>query len=133
MPIYAYRCDVCGHTKDVLQKLNAAPPEACPACGAAAFRKQVTAAGFQLKGNGWYVTDFKGGASAKKPDDKADAAPATQEATNGDAKQADAKTDAKEGVASPGPSSQPSPQRKEAAKPSPQREEGAKPAAPAAE
>ncbi len=61
MPIYAYRCSACGHAKDVLQKLSDAPLTACPACGAEAFSKQVTAAGFQLKGSGWYVTDFRGG------------------------------------------------------------------------
>jgi putative FmdB family regulatory protein len=61
MPIYAYRCEACGHAKDVLQKISDAPLTVCPACGADAFRKQVTAAGFQLKGSGWYVTDFRGG------------------------------------------------------------------------
>jgi putative FmdB family regulatory protein len=61
MPIYAYKCDSCGHAKDVLQKLSDAPLTVCPACGAPAFSKQVTAAGFQLKGSGWYATDFKGG------------------------------------------------------------------------
>ncbi|MFG6461746.1 FmdB family zinc ribbon protein [Roseateles sp. DXS20W] len=61
MPIYAYRCSACGHAKDVLQKLSDAPLTTCPACGAEAFGKQVTAAGFQLKGSGWYVTDFRGG------------------------------------------------------------------------
>ena len=61
MPIYAYRCSACGHAKDVLQKLSDAPLTTCPACGADAFGKQVTAAGFQLKGSGWYVTDFRGG------------------------------------------------------------------------
>lgn len=61
MPIYAYRCSTCGHAKDVLQKLSDAPLTACPACGAETFSKQVTAAGFQLKGSGWYVTDFRGG------------------------------------------------------------------------
>jgi putative FmdB family regulatory protein len=61
MPIYAYRCTECGHTQDVLQKLTDAPLVDCPACGAAAFAKQVTAAGFQLKGSGWYATDFKNG------------------------------------------------------------------------
>ncbi len=61
MPIYAYRCSACGHAKDVLQKISDAPLAVCPACGAAAFSKQVTAAGFQLKGSGWYVTDFRGG------------------------------------------------------------------------
>jgi putative FmdB family regulatory protein len=64
MPIYAYKCGSCGHAKDVLQKLSDAPLAVCPACGAAAFSKQVTAAGFQLKGSGWYATDFKGGSSA---------------------------------------------------------------------
>ena len=63
MPIYAYRCGTCGHAKDVLQKLSDAPLSICPACGAETFTKQVTAAGFQLKGSGWYVTDFKGGNS----------------------------------------------------------------------
>lgn len=64
MPIYAYRCASCGHAKDVLQKLSDAPLSTCPACGAESFAKQVTAAGFQLKGSGWYATDFKGGAAA---------------------------------------------------------------------
>lgn len=64
MPIYAYKCDACGHAKDVLQKVSDEPLTICPACGAAAFRKQVTAAGFQLKGSGWYVTDFRGGGAA---------------------------------------------------------------------
>jgi len=61
MPIYAYRCSTCGHAKDVLQKISDPAPGACPACGADTFVKQVTAAGFQLKGSGWYVTDFRGG------------------------------------------------------------------------
>ena len=64
MPIYAYRCASCGHAKDVLQKVSDPPLTLCPACGAEAMRKQVTAAGFQLKGSGWYVTDFRGGGSA---------------------------------------------------------------------
>lgn len=63
MPIYAYRCESCGHAKDVLQKISDAPLSDCPACGAATFKKQLTAAGFQLKGNGWYQTDFRGGSS----------------------------------------------------------------------
>lgn len=62
MPIYAYCCSACGHAKDVLQKLSDAPLTDCPSCGAAEFSKQITAAGFQLKGSGWYATDFKGGA-----------------------------------------------------------------------
>lgn len=73
MPIYAYRCSACGHAQDVLQKLSDPVLTTCPACGAEAYAKQVTAAGFQLKGSGWYVTDFRGG-NAAKPDAKADAA-----------------------------------------------------------
>lgn len=66
MPIYAYRCDACGHGKDVLQKMSDAQLTDCPSCGTAgAFKKQLTAAGFQLKGSGWYVTDFRGGNTAK--------------------------------------------------------------------
>ena len=73
MPIYAYKCGSCGHAKDVLQKISDAPLTACPACGAASFAKQITAAGFQLKGSGWYQTDFRGGGSngaATKTEDK---------------------------------------------------------------
>ena len=64
MPIYAYRCEACGFAKDVLQKMSDAPLTDCTACGKPAFKKQLTAAGFQLKGSGWYVTDFRGGQSA---------------------------------------------------------------------
>lgn len=65
MPIYAYKCELCGHEKDVLQKLSDAPLRTCPACGGEGMVKQLTAAGFQLKGTGWYATDFKGSGSAK--------------------------------------------------------------------
>jgi putative FmdB family regulatory protein len=65
MPIYAYRCDACGHGRDVLQKMSDAPLTDCPSCGVAgSFKKQLTAAGFQLKGSGWYVTDFRGGSAS---------------------------------------------------------------------
>jgi putative FmdB family regulatory protein len=68
MPIYAYRCDSCGHSKDVLQKISDPLLTVCPACSAESFKKQVTAAGFQLKGSGWYVTDFRDqGNKAKAP------------------------------------------------------------------
>lgn len=73
MPIYAYRCSACGHAKDVLQKMSDPVLSTCPACGAEAFSKQLTAAGFQLKGSGWYATDFKGGSGGT-------AAPATSKA-----------------------------------------------------
>ena len=64
MPIYAYRCEACGFAKDVLQKMSEDPLTVCPECQQASFKKQITAAGFQLKGSGWYVTDFRGGAGA---------------------------------------------------------------------
>ncbi|MEQ1805064.1 MAG: FmdB family zinc ribbon protein [Burkholderiaceae bacterium] len=73
MPIYAYRCEACGHSKDVLQKVSDARLTTCPQCGAQAFQKQVTAAGFQLKGSGWYVTDFKGNGQKPGGDAKSDA------------------------------------------------------------
>lgn len=63
MPIYAYRCDACGFAKDVLQKVSDPVLTECFSCGKSAFKKQLTAAGFQLKGTGWYVTDFRGGAT----------------------------------------------------------------------
>ena len=61
MPIYAYKCAACGFAKDVLQKMSDAPLTECPSCGQPAFSKQLTAPGFQLKGSGWYVTDFRDG------------------------------------------------------------------------
>ena len=64
MPIYAYRCDECGFAKDVLQKMSDPVLTDCLSCGKPSFKKQVTAAGFQLKGTGWYVTDFRGGSNA---------------------------------------------------------------------
>ncbi|MRV72986.1 zinc ribbon domain-containing protein [Duganella sp. FT92W] len=84
MPIYAYRCEECGHADEVLQKISDPQLTDCPACSKSSFKKQLTAAGFQLKGTGWYVTDFRGGsapatgvASAPKTDAAA-AAPATE-------------------------------------------------------
>jgi len=100
MPIYAYRCASCGHAKDVLQKLSDAPLTVCPACGAASFAKQVTAAGFQLKGSGWYATDFKGN-GAKKP---ADGAKTDDSKTDG---KSDTKTDTKIDGAKSGDSAAP--------------------------
>ena len=68
MPIYGYRCAECGEEHDALQKVSEPPLTVCPACGKPALQKQLSAAGFQLKGSGWYATDFK--ASAKKPAEK---------------------------------------------------------------
>jgi len=80
MPIYAYRCEHCGHEKDVIQKFSDPPLTVCPACGReGGFRKQLTAPAFQLKGSGWYVTDFrdnqKGKAAKPAPEGAAEAAP----------------------------------------------------------
>lgn len=68
MPIYEYRCNFCGHELEALQKLSDAPLTGCPSCNTDGLVKLVSAAGFQLKGSGWYATDFKGG--GKKPADK---------------------------------------------------------------
>jgi putative FmdB family regulatory protein len=87
MPIYAYRCNACGHAKDVLQKISDPVLTTCPACSAEAFQKQITAAGFQLKGSGWYVTDFRGGSggtSAPAVGSGAVAAPAAAAAASSD-------------------------------------------------
>lgn len=68
MPIYAYRCSSCGFEKDHLQKLHDAPLHTCPSCGKETYARMLTAAGFQLKGSGWYETDFKNsGSKASAP------------------------------------------------------------------
>ena len=82
MPIYEYRCSACGFEKDALQKMADAPLVDCPSCGKPALVKLVSAAGFQLKGSGWYATDFKGSGSAKPVEKaKTDGATKTAEAT----------------------------------------------------
>ena len=99
MPIYAYKCASCGHAKDVLQKISDPLLTVCPACGAAAFEKQLTAAGFQLKGSGWYATDFKGSPP-----------PAPAAGGNGAAEPAKSGTDAKpatDSAAKPAPAPAP--------------------------
>jgi putative FmdB family regulatory protein len=96
MPIYAYRCEDCGHAKDVLQKVSDPVLTVCPACGASSFSKQVTAAGFQLKGSGWYVTDFKG----KGKDNVSDAASAAKDSAAPAAGSADTGTPSKPSEAS---------------------------------
>ena len=67
MPIYAYKCSACGHEQDVLQKMSDPLLTVCPECEQDTYVKQVTAAGFQLKGSGWYVTDFRNNGSSGKP------------------------------------------------------------------
>jgi putative FmdB family regulatory protein len=69
MPIYEYRCSDCGFQKEYIQKMSDAPLTTCPQCGKETFTKMLSAAGFQLKGSGWYATDFKGGSSAPKKEE----------------------------------------------------------------
>jgi len=91
MPIYEYRCSACGHELEVLQKLSEAPLSTCPECGKPKLTKLVSAAGFQLKGSGWYATDFKssGTRAAFKP----------EHAKEAESKGTDAKGDTKNGGA----------------------------------
>lgn len=93
MPIYAYKCASCGHARDVLQKLSDVPLTVCPACGAESFSKQVTAAGFQLKGSGWYATDFRNGSSPPAADKAAGKAADGAASTSAEARPAESKPD----------------------------------------
>jgi len=87
MPIYEYRCDDCSHRGEFLQKVSDAPIKSCPECGSEKFTKLVSAAGFQLKGSGWYVTDFKNGSkSAAKSDTKSDSKTDTKSEAKSDGK-----------------------------------------------
>ena len=95
MPIYEYRCSACGHEMETLRKLADPPLTECPACHAETLVKKVSAAGFQLKGSGWYVTDFRNGnkpAAAKKDGDKG--APVTDKASDGASTDSSKSTDA---------------------------------------
>ena len=113
MPIYAYRCAACGHSKDVLQKMSDPVLTVCPNCGADEFQKQVTAAGFQLKGSGWYVTDFRGGpkpaaeGGSAGGDKQPDAA--TTDAKSGENVATSAKTDAAAASPASAPAASPAP------------------------
>ena len=109
MPIYAYKCGSCGHAKDVLQKMSDPLLTVCPACGEAAFSKQVTAAGVQLKGSGWYVTDFRAGGDGANSGVGAAAAPAPAATEGGVA----AATPAAAATPVPAPASSPGPSKSE--------------------
>ena len=95
MPIYEYRCSSCGHELEALQKLSEAPLVACPSCHADALVKLVSAAGFQLKGSGWYATDFKKGSAKPAAAKPADAGTPANEAKT------ESKPDAKSEAAKP--------------------------------
>ncbi len=93
MPIYEYRCDACGHQEDHLQKISEPQLTVCPACGKPTYKKMLSAAGFQLKGSGWYATDFK--TTGKKPaEKKADSKSETSTESKPESKP-DTKTDSK--------------------------------------
>jgi putative FmdB family regulatory protein len=93
MPIYEYRCSVCGAEHEALQKVSEPPLTQCPSCGKPGLQKRLTAAGFQLKGSGWYATDFKGG-GAKKSEEKKTEKTETKTDTKTDTKP-DSKTETK--------------------------------------
>jgi putative FmdB family regulatory protein len=102
MPIYAYKCESCGFAKDVLQKISDPVLTDCPECAQPSFKKQLTAAGFQLKGTGWYATDFKGSGAAPTTavaPAVGDAAPAA--AASSDAPASTAKTETAAPAAAP--------------------------------
>lgn len=115
MPIYAYRCSNCGHAQDVLQKISDPVLTVCPQCGQATYVKQVTAAGFQLKGSGWYVTDFRGdkkpakddAGDAAKPADKPAAEKGAEPAPASEAKSGDAAKKAESPASAPAPAASP--------------------------
>ena len=93
MPIYEYKCDLCGHTMEKLQKISDDPIKTCPECGGDGLRKLVSAAAFKLKGTGWYETDFKDkkpktDGKTNAPNKKKDSKPAesTETATKSDKK-----------------------------------------------
>jgi putative FmdB family regulatory protein len=112
MPIYAYKCESCGHAKDVLQKMSDDVLTQCPECGLATYKKQLTAAGFQLKGSGWYVTDFREGAKPEKAadDGKADKKPDVDKSDKSEGtKPAPATADASIKSTSPAPAAESSP------------------------
>ena len=92
MPIYEYQCANCGFQEEYLQKVSEPPLTVCPSCGKPKFAKLISAAGFQLKGSGWYATDFKGGARPAK--DKAEAKPEAKSDAKGETK-AEAKSESK--------------------------------------
>ena len=107
MPIYAYSCGACGHAKDVLQKMSDPSLTICPACGAQEFKKQVTAAGFQLKGSGWYVTDFRGGSKAGPAKSTDSENPSSPSAEPKAAESSASPADAVPATAAPAPSATP--------------------------
>ncbi len=121
MPIYEYACPDCGHQHDHLQKLADAPIAACPKCGSKQYYKKISAAGFALKGTGWYVTDFRNGNTGQKPGDKKAADDGAAAPASSDAKPADSASSKTDSAASPAatPATAPSPTPSPAPAPAP--------------
>jgi len=92
MPIYEYRCSECQFQEEYLQKVSEPPITVCPSCGKAAFTKLLSAAGFQLKGSGWYATDFRNSGAKKESSKAADVPAATGEKPAGESKSESAAT-----------------------------------------
>jgi putative FmdB family regulatory protein len=112
MPIYEYRCAACGHELEALQRFSDAPLVTCPACGKPNLTKLLSAAGFQLKGSGWYATDFKNSGSKPAAKEKAPAEGSTAAGESKDSAAAsetkgDAKTDSKADTKSSEPAAKP--------------------------
>lgn len=105
MPIYEYRCTACGHEQEFLRKMSDPALTVCPNCGKDAFVKKLTAAGFQLKGSGWYATDFKNGSAPKPADDKKAPAKEGDTAKSGDGGAAPAPSPAPAASPPPAPDS----------------------------
>ena len=99
MPIYEYRCSACGFKDEFLQKVSEPPLTMCPSCGKKKFKKLLSAAGFQLKGSGWYATDFRSSGTRKptdpKPETKAEAKTETKAETKTETKSTESKTETK--------------------------------------
>jgi putative FmdB family regulatory protein len=128
MPIYEYACPECGHQDEHMQKLADAPLSVCPSCGKSSYVKKISAAGFALKGSGWYVTDFKNGSAApKKPAEKADSKEASTTGADSTAPKSDGATTAKADTASP---TAPAPAPAAAPSPAPASTSGSSAAAP---
>jgi len=114
MPIYEYRCADCGFQEEYLQKVSEPPLTVCPSCGKPKFVKMISAAGFQLKGSGWYATDFKGGArpakdkAEPKPEVKSDAKAEIKSETKAETKaesKSESKPESKAGAKAAAPAS----------------------------
>lgn len=105
MPIYEYRCSSCSHELEALQKFSDPALTACPSCGTDSLIKKISAAGFQLKGSGWYATDFKGNGSKPPAKDKANGAGAStgdkSEAKTGEGKTTETKSSESKSDAAP--------------------------------